>query len=93
MDILQIKSQVIKLMEQNKELKAQIADLHKQMEEKDKNIQQLWQKCVDTQIKYDNLVSAKVLARDSDEAQKARKRLSGLVRNIDRCIALLNKQE
>jgi chromosome segregation ATPase len=93
MDILQIKSKVKKLMEQNNELKAQIADLHKQMEEKDKNIQQLWQKCVDTQIKYDNLVSAKVLARDSDEAQKARKRLSGLVRNIDRCIALLNKQE
>lgn len=93
MDILQIKSKVKKLIEQNNELKAQIADLHKQMEEKDKNIQQLWQKCVDTQIKYDNLVSAKVLARDSDEAQKARKRLSGLVRNIDRCIALLNKQE
>jgi archaellum component FlaC len=41
--------------------------------------------------KYENLKLAKFLSRDQNDVKKAQRRVSGLVRDIDRCIALINE--
>ena len=89
----QIKQLLKNLAEEVKNQKNQISDLRKQLEQKEELAKQLRRECVDIQIKYDNLVSAKSIAHDSAEAKMSQQRLSRLVRRIDRCIALLNKTE
>ena len=42
-------------------------------------------------IKFDNLLTAKVVSANEEEMKDARMRLSILVREVDRCIALLNE--
>ena len=42
-------------------------------------------------IKFDNLLTAKVVSANEEEMKDARMRLSKLVREVDRCIALLNE--
>jgi hypothetical protein len=41
--------------------------------------------------KYDNLMMARIISVRQDDFKNARNRLSGLVREVDKCIALLNK--
>ena len=41
--------------------------------------------------KFDNLLTAKVVSTNEEERKDARMRLSKLVREVDRCIALLNE--
>ena len=93
MDIQQLAQRLEKLFEQNKKQKVQISELREQLNQKDKEIEHLWHKVAEIQTKYDNLLSAKSIARDSAEAKMSQQRLSRLVRKIDRCIALLNKTE
>ena len=44
-----------------------------------------------TKSKFDNLLTAKVVSTNEEERKDARMRLSKLVREVDRCIALLNE--
>lgn len=41
--------------------------------------------------RYDNLLTARVVAGGEDDLLNARQRLSELVREVDKCIALLNE--
>lgn len=41
--------------------------------------------------KFDNLLTAKVISANEEEMKNARMRLSKLVREVDKCIALLNE--
>ena len=41
--------------------------------------------------KFDNLLTAKVVSANEEEMKDARMRLFKLVREVDRCIALLNE--
>ena len=43
------------------------------------------------EIQFDNLLTAKVVSTNEEERKDARMRLSKLVREVDRCIALLNE--
>ena len=45
---------------------------------------------VDLQNKFDHLRTARILNLTEEESQKSGKKLSKLVREIDKCIALLN---
>ncbi len=58
---------------------------------KDKEITNLEEVIGDMTSKYDNLKLAKALSLNEDETKEAKKRLSALVREIDKCIALLNE--
>jgi hypothetical protein len=44
-----------------------------------------------TSTKYENLKLAKMLSNDEKDVKSAQRRISGLVRNIDRCIALIHE--
>jgi len=94
MDQLQkIKEQIQKLLDKNRELQLKVETLQKQLEEKNKEVEQLWRENLDYKDKIGNLSMAKGLANNSEEAKMAQQRLSRLVRKIDRCVELLNKQE
>ena len=54
-------------------------------------IQQLRQENRLLEQKYDNLKLAKMLVASEDENKDAKSRIQKLVREIDKCIALLNK--
>ena len=41
--------------------------------------------------KFDNLLTARVVSTNEEEMKSARARLSRLVREVDKCIALLNE--
>ena len=45
----------------------------------------------DLNTKCDNMLTAKVVSINEGEAKSAKMRLSKLVREVDKCIALLNE--
>ena len=73
-----------KLKLENKNLKETIALQKNEIESMNAVIR-------DWTLKYDNLKLAKIISTDDEEMKRTKKRLSGLVREIDKCIALLNE--
>lgn len=73
----QIKDENFKLSDDNNKLKHAI-------QEKDNEIKEL-------QDKYENLKFAKLLATGSDDVHSTKLKVNKIVREIDKCIALLNK--
>ena len=73
----QFRSESIRLLNENNELKESIRL-------KDKEIK-------DLQGKYEQLKLAKLLVTGSDDVHDAKLKVNKIVREIDKCIALLNK--
>jgi len=73
------------------ELKQRNANLEGDLaKEKEKN-QSLEEEIKRLTIKYDNLKLARIIEVKQGDFQGAKKRLSKLVREVDKCIALLNE--
>jgi vacuolar-type H+-ATPase subunit D/Vma8 len=72
------------LKEEKKKLTAKIGNL-------EETISQLSQENRLLEQKYENLKLAKMLAASDDDQKDAKSRIQKLVREIDKCIALLNK--
>ncbi len=72
------------LKEENTKLKEKIDTLKKEKEEQEKQIE-------DLKTDYNNLKLAGALASGDSGNAEAKKQINVLVREIDRCIALLNK--
>ena len=60
------------------------------MEEKDATIAALHSQIDRLQTDYANLKTAKMIDISSEDMKNAKSRLSKLVREVDKCIALLN---
>jgi len=73
------------------ERKQKIKDLALALEYRETELKQAMQKIEEITTKYDNLLMAKVVSADESEIKKAKTRLSKLVREVDKCIALLNE--
>ena len=73
------------------ERKLQINELEASLKEKDDKIQQAEQMITTLKTNYSNLFIARRLAEDKEAFQQARKQVNKLVREVDLCIALLNK--
>jgi predicted nucleic acid-binding Zn-ribbon protein len=80
--------QVIARHEALKEEKRQLIEKSRKLED---SIAQLQQENQALQKKYENLKLAKMLLASEDEAKDAKGRIQKIVREIDKCIALLNK--
>lgn len=61
-----------------------------ELQKKDLEIRQLKEQLTDMETKYANLKSARLISGEDGNAESAREMLNGLVREIDKCIALLN---
>jgi predicted nucleic acid-binding Zn-ribbon protein len=72
-----LKREKTQLLERIKELELSISDLHQE----NKSLE----------LKYENLKLAKMMVASEDETKDAKGRIQKLVREIDKCIALLNK--
>lgn len=71
-------------------LKKDNDELFSIIEEKENNITALKEECVRLKADYDNLKLAKMIEISDGEMAGAKSKLSKLVRDIDKCIALLN---
>ena len=72
------------LKEENNELKSQIEVLRQtkgELEEANRTIK----------VKYDNLKMARIISVKQDDLKSAKNSLSKLVKEVDKCIALLNE--
>lgn len=73
-----------KLKEENESLKQTLA-------EKDNEMSAMKQELSELESKYKNLKMARMFSVNIDEIRDAKKELSDLVREVDKCIALLNE--
>ncbi len=68
-----------------------IVELTDALNQTEEALQQTREEATAWKAKFDNLLTAKVVSANEEEMKDARMRLSKLVREVDRCIALLNE--
>lgn len=85
-----LEAQVTRLTLDYKALKDRYTALTRLMEEKEQTVSSLNSQIERLQSDYANLKTAKMIDISSGEMRNAKSRLSKLVREVDKCIALLN---
>ena len=85
-----LEARVTQVTLEYKALKDRYAALSRAMEEKDTTIAALHSQIDRLQTNYANLKTAKMIDISSEDMKNAKSRLSKLVREVDKCIALLN---
>lgn len=83
-------TRVRQLILKYKTLEQKTQELHAMVEQQEKTIERLTQDNEDLQARYNDLKVAKMIEITSQEAENAQKRISKLIREIDKCIALIN---
>ena len=72
-------------------LKQENADLKNLLMQKDEEIKRLEQNKKELEAQYTDLKTARTISLYDKDIKETKQRLSSLVREIDRCIALLNE--
>ncbi len=75
---------VRRLREENRELKQRLEEQERVRKEKEHELQ-------DLQTKYETLKLAKSLTGVVPEGEDAKGKINGIIRDLDRCIGLLNR--
>jgi FtsZ-binding cell division protein ZapB len=73
------------------ELKKENNDLSEQQKKLNESYKALEEENRNLKNKYDNLKMAKIISVKQDDFKAAKNRLSKLVREVDKCMALLNE--
>lgn len=71
-------------------LKQKNESLRQEILQKDEEIKNLKIHCQQAETNYSNLKAARIISINDDESHNTKQRLTKLVREIDKCIALLN---
>lgn len=71
--------------------KLKINELNLLLNQKEQEIQEAKEKIQELNAKCDKALTARVVSADYGDIKSARMRLSKLVREVDKCIALLNE--
>jgi chromosome segregation ATPase len=88
--IEQFESKIRKLVDLYDTVKCSNSELRNQLEAKDEEIKQLKDELAGLKESYQNLKRSKVLEVSGHDIDDTKRRVSGLVREIDHCIKLLN---
>ena len=88
--IEKFESKIRKLVDLYDTVKSSNNDLRSQLEAKDEEIRQLKDELAGLKESYQNLKRSKVLEVSGHDIDDTKRRVSGLVREIDHCIKLLN---
>ena len=72
------------------EQEQEIKTLKKQLSEKETEIERLETSRKDLEVRYTNLKMARTISLYDKDIKDTKQRLSNLVREVDKCIALLN---
>lgn len=78
------------LLYKYQQLKQKNGELKDSIRKKDKVIEEMQSNYHNLETKYTNLKLAKIISINDNEARDTKQRLSKLVREVDKCIALLN---
>ena len=73
------------------DLKKENDDLKKQLEKSEKDCKGVIEENKTIKTKYDNLKMAKMISFETGDLKAAKNRISKLVKEVDKCIALLNE--
>ena len=84
-----LETRVRQLILQDKGLREQISDLKQQIDERDSRARKLEKEREEIAQQYANLKMARMLEWSDSDTRNARQRLNHLVREVDKCIALL----
>ena len=68
-----------------------IVELTGALNQTEETLQRTREEAAAWKAKFDNLLTAKVISANEEEMKNARMRLSKLVREVDKCIALLSE--
>lgn len=82
-------TRVRELVQQDKSLREQIHALEGQIAEQNEKIKEIGRQREEVAAQYANLKVARMLELSDSDTREARQRLSRLVRDVDKCIALL----
>ena len=88
--IEQFEGKIRKLVDLYDTVKSSTSELQGQLEAKDEEIRQLKDELAGLKESYQNLKRSKVLEVSGHDIDDTKRRVSGLVREIDHCIKLLN---
>ena len=88
--IEQFEGKIRKLVDLYDTVKSSNSELQGQLEAKDEEIRQLKDQLANLKESYQNLKRSKVLEVSGHDIDDTKRRVSGLVREIDHCIKLLN---
>ena len=75
------------------ELRKENEDLYALVEKNEQNIKQLQAKLEQGQRDYDSLKMAKMIEITDGDLEGAKERLSKLIRDVNKCIAILSDEE
>lgn len=87
-----LETRVRQLILRNKELRQQNAQLWQQVTEDDAQMQALKEQNQQLQAQYADLKTARMLQLSDNDTRNARQRMTKLVREIDKCIAILKAE-
>ena len=87
-----LETRVRQLILRNKELRQQNAQLWQQVTEDDAQIQALKEQNKQLRAQYADLKTASMLHLSVNDTRNARQRMTRLVREIDKCIAILKAE-
>ena len=88
--IEQFQGKIRKLVDLYDTVKSSNSELQGQLDAKDEEIRLLKDQLTNLQESYQNLKRSKVLEVSGHDIDDTKRRVSGLVREIDHCIKLLN---
>lgn len=75
-----------------KQLKKENNDLYMMVDERDREIKQLKAQLQQARSDYDSLKMAKMLTVTDGDMESAQKRVSKLIRDVNKCITLLSEK-
>ncbi len=89
-DILtKLEARIRQLIRQDENLREQIRNLESQIAQRDEHAKELVRQREEAEANYANLKVARMLELSDSDTRSARQRLNHLVREVDKCIALL----
>ncbi len=89
--VKEFKGKIAELMARFNGLEAEKKQLKNELAELQKQIEVLEHEKATLENKYENLKIAKLVSADYNDNQAAKQKINKLLREIDNCIALLNK--
>ena len=91
--IVEFQTKVRALILQFQNLKKENEELYAMLEKNEADVRQLRQPLLDKQQEFDAFKAAKLLEVSDGDIQSARERLAKLIRDVNKCIAVLSEQK
>ena len=91
--IVEFQTKVRALIPQFQNLKKENEELYAMLEKNEADVRQLRQQLLDKQQEFDAFKAAKLLEVSDGDIQSARERLAKLIRDVNKCIAVLSEQK